>query len=92
MTVLSFLRELYSLETLDTRFTNSASTSVKSASVKEDGLKPGVERGGKTLPAESTGRLPRWEFWFYIVVVFLSVPQMYWSVVEISQRKLHPVS
>lgn len=85
MTVLSFLRELYSLETLDTRFTNSSSTPIKPANVKDDGSKPGSARGGKSPPAEVT--LSRLEFWFYIAVISFCVPQMYWAVVTVSQRK-----
>lgn len=86
MTVLSFLREVYSLDTLDTRFTNSTSSPPKTAN--ENGAKA-VERGGKNVPADvSPSRWRTPEYYFYILVVACSVPQMYWSVVSVSQRKV----
>ncbi|EXJ72636.1 uncharacterized protein A1O5_03782 [Cladophialophora psammophila CBS 110553] len=83
MTILSFFRDLYSLDTLDTRFTNSFSTPLKS--VNEGSSKPTV-RDGKTQPADAPR--PRWgttEFYVYLVVFLFCVPQMYWAVVSVSQ-------
>lgn len=85
MLFLSFFRELYSLDTLDTRFTTSSSTPLKL--VNEDAPKPGT-RDGKTQPADVSP--PRWrtpEFYVYLVVFLVCVPQMYWAVVSVSQRK-----
>lgn len=85
MTVPSFFRELYSLDTLDTRFTTSSSTPLKA--VTANGTKT-VERDGKATPADTSP--PRWrtpEFYLYAVVFLFCVPQMYWAVVEVSQRK-----
>ncbi|KIX93410.1 uncharacterized protein Z520_10829 [Fonsecaea multimorphosa CBS 102226] len=83
MTVLSDLRELYSLNTLDTRFTNSSSTPLKSANGVPS--KQAV-RDGKTQPADASP--PRWrttEFYIYLVIFLFCVPQMYWAVVSVSQ-------
>ncbi|KAK5216713.1 glycerol transporter [Exophiala xenobiotica] len=83
MTVASFFRELYSLNTLDTRFTNSSSTPLRT--VNETTSKP-AERDGKATPADVSP--PRWwtpEFYFYVLVFLFCVPQMYWAVVEVSQ-------
>ncbi|EXJ95348.1 hypothetical protein A1O1_00468 [Capronia coronata CBS 617.96] len=79
----SLLRELYSLDTLDTRFTTSSSVPLKS--VDENSHKS-VEREGKALPTDVSP--PRWrtpEFYFYTLVFLFCVPQMYWAVVEVSQ-------
>ncbi|KAJ9609206.1 glycerol transporter [Cladophialophora chaetospira] len=83
MTVVSFFRELYSLDTLDTRFTNSSSTPLKL--VNEDTKKPGT-RDGKAQSTE--GSPPRWrtpEFFVYLAVFLFCVPNMYWAVVSVSQ-------
>jgi hypothetical protein len=85
MTVASFFRELYSLNTLDTRFTNSSSTPLRT--VNETTSKP-AEIDGKATPADVSPL--RWrtpEFYFYVLVFLFCVPQMYWAVVEVSQRK-----
>lgn len=86
MTVASFFRELYSLDTLDTRFTTSSSTPLKA--IEEHPRKP-VERDGKAVPTDVFP--PQWrtpEFYFYALVFLFCVPQMYWAVVEVSQRKI----
>ncbi|KAK5400786.1 glycerol transporter [Exophiala xenobiotica] len=90
MTLASFFRELYSLETLDTRFTNSPSTPLKA--VNENTSKPG-ERDRQVTPADlSPSRWKTPEFYFYAFVFLFCVPQMYWAVVEVSQRKEQQMS
>jgi hypothetical protein len=86
MTVLSFLRELYSLDTLDTRFTHS---STPPKPVNEHAPKQGA-RDGKTQTQPTDASPPRWrtpEFYVYLVVFLVCVPQMYWAVVSVSQRR-----
>lgn len=83
MTIPSFFRELYSLDTLDTRFTNSSSTPLKAVN---NAPKAG-ERAGKSTPVAVSP--PRWrtpEFYFYALVFLVCVPQMYWAVASVSQR------
>lgn len=89
MTPIAFLQQLYSLDTLDTRFTTSARTPLKAAN--EDPartVKPEVEKLLTTLP---TGASPsRWrtpEFYVYAVVFVVCVPQMFKAVVDVSQCK-----
>jgi hypothetical protein len=89
MTPIAFLRQLYSLDTLDTRFTSSGRTFVKAAD--EDpaqAIKPEDEKSRVVLP---TGASPsRWrtpEFYFYALVFIVVVPQMFKAVVDVSQRK-----
>jgi protein-cysteine N-palmitoyltransferase HHAT len=89
MTPIAFLRQLYSLDTLDTRFTSSAQTRLKAAS--EDpaqAAKPQGEKSPAELPAGASPS--RWrtpEFYFYALVFIVSVPQMFKAVVDVSQRK-----
>ncbi|KIV80206.1 hypothetical protein PV11_07725 [Exophiala sideris] len=83
MTVLSFFREVYSLDTLDTRFTTASSTPLKVATENSSRT---VERDGKATPADTSP--PRWrtpEFYVYLLVFLFCVPQMYWVVVQVSQ-------
>lgn len=84
-TIVSFFRELYSLDTLDSRFTNAPSIPPRTA---KDGQSSATERDRKNVPADISP--PRWrttEFYFYGLVFLFCVPQMYWAVVQVSQRK-----
>ena len=87
MGILSFLRQLYSLDTLDTRFTNSATTPLKAAS--EDSAKRANSTDGKKQSELPVGASPsKWntvEFYFYVLVVAFCVPQMYKAVWDVSQ-------
>ena len=91
MGVLSFFRQLYSLDTLDTRFTTSASTPLKAAS--EDSAKKTESTEGKRQSELPAGASPsRWntpEFYFYALVFVFCVPQMYKAVWDVSQPS-HP--
>ncbi|KIW15913.1 hypothetical protein PV08_05963 [Exophiala spinifera] len=86
MTVASFFKELYSLDTLDTRFTTSSSTPLKPANGTAL-TKASAEKDGKpSIPTDVSP--PKWrtpEFYFYALVFLFCVPQMYWAVVEVSQ-------
>lgn len=89
MSPIAFLRQLYSLDTLDTRFTTSARTPVKAAN--EDPaqtVKPEAEKSSTPSP---TGASPsRWktpEFYVYAVVFVASLPQMFKAVIDVSQCK-----
>ena len=87
MGVLSFFRQLYSLDTLDTRFTTSATTPLKAAS--EDSAKKTDSLEGKNESELPAGASPsRWntlEFYFYALVFMFSVPMMYKAVWDVSQ-------
>lgn len=91
MGVLSFFRQLYSLDTLDTRFTTSATTPLKAAS--EDSAKKTNSTEGKSKSELPAGASPsRWntpEFYFYALVFVFCVPQMYKAVWDVSQPS-HP--
>ncbi|KIV90574.1 hypothetical protein PV10_07862 [Exophiala mesophila] len=81
--IVSFLRELYSLDTLDTRFTNSPSIPPRTAKGSQSSS---TERDRKNVPADvSPSRWRTPEFYFYGLVFLFCVPQMYWAVVQVSQ-------
>lgn len=85
MTLLSYFRELYSLDTLDTRLTTSSKTPAKvandeSAKTVTKDVRLASQRAEGTSP-------PRWytpEFYFYALVFIFCVPQMYKAVVDVS--------
>ena len=86
MTILSFFRELYSLDTLDTRFTTSAHTPLKVAA--DESAKTTTNDGtvsSRAPPGTSTSRWRTPEFALYLLVFLFCVPKMYLSVVEVSQ-------
>lgn len=85
MGILNFFRQLYSLDTLDTRFTSSTKTPSKIAN--EESTKTAV-KDVKSADDIPQGASPaKWytkEFYFYALVFIVAVPQMYFSVVEVS--------
>jgi len=87
MTPISFLRQLYSLDTLDTRFTTPARTPLKAANAgPAQDIKLQDEKSPATLPpgaSPSRWRTP--EFYFYALVHLVVVPQMFKAVVDVSQ-------
>jgi hypothetical protein len=89
MTLISFLRQLYSLDTLDTRFTTSARTPLKATS--EDQAQAVKVQDEKPPAALPSGASPsRWttpEFYFYGLVHLVAVLLMFKAVIDVSQRK-----
>jgi protein-cysteine N-palmitoyltransferase HHAT len=86
MTIISFFRDLYSLDTLDTRFTTSSTTPLKAGD--DESRKTATQDGPSSSKLPSGASPPRWrtpEFLLYLLVFIVSVPQMYLAVVEVSQ-------
>ncbi|KAI6250699.1 Membrane-bound O-acyltransferase GUP1 [Erysiphe necator] len=95
MSFLSYLRSLYYLDTLDTRFTNPSSTPYKTviearkhASGREkDHSVPGegvrVDFSGR--PVAQPSKLKTTEFYFYYVVFIVIVPYMFWVAYDVSR-------
>lgn len=90
MSPLHFLRSIYTLDTLDTRFTTSSSTSYKTVidSRGEQGVKD-----AQTEKIASRASPPKWktrEFYFYYLVFIVCVPLMLWIPYTVSRRMLPP--
>lgn len=87
MTILSFFRELYALDTLDTRFRTSSRTPLKTDD--SEPRKPS-RKDARDLTENPQEHTPaKWntpEFYLYAFVFVFCVPQMYWAVVQVSQR------
>lgn len=89
---LKFVRQLYSLDTLDTRFIVPATASPKEAlhEAQLDPAGPLPVQNGKDKGRELTDgvQAPRWntlEFYFYYVSIGLSVIFMFKGVLDVSQ-------
>lgn len=87
MGALSFLRSVYDLDTLDTRFTNSSS--VPYQTVIDARSDPAPSQQSSTT-AQSRLQPAKWrtpEFYLYYLVFILAVPYMFWVPYSVSKRK-----
>ncbi|KAL1953682.1 hypothetical protein VTO42DRAFT_2355 [Malbranchea cinnamomea] len=88
MGLLRFIRRLYSLETLDTRFTVSSSTPLKyAAESRSQGVASRGSGAGRNEAAPSRWNTP--EFYVYYVIFILAVPMMFKAAIDVSQES-HP--
>ncbi|CAN9389727.1 unnamed protein product [Alternaria alternata] len=94
--VLNFIRQLYSLDTLDTRFVVPATAPPKEAleEAKLDPAGPVPAKDGRdgSKNPENRSHPPLWntpEFYFYYVVILTSVFFMFKLVLDVSQES-HP--
>lgn len=97
MGVIRWLRRLYSLDTLDTRFTVSSTTPIKAVTTSSHDAGPGSsssDADGKRSESVKAGAPPsRWntvEFYFYYLAFLTIVPLMFKAVIDISQREPSP--
>lgn len=95
MTISHYVKTLFSLDTLDTRFTTSqASRQPTYEPLSLDPAKPPVNNGLSTPKATSQperSSQARWkspEFAFYALVFLVAIPLMFKSAYEVSSRKI----
>ncbi|KAI2132908.1 inducible alternative oxidase 2 [Ophidiomyces ophidiicola] len=84
MGLLMWLRRLYSLDTLDTRFTASATAPLGAANSNQ--------HAGETRQTQNSTASSKWntpEFYAYYVVFLLAVPLMFKSAIDVSKES-HP--
>lgn len=90
MGVFSFLKSVYTLDTLDTRFTSSSSVPYKT--VVEARSDPVAQREVTAAKAQRRHAQPsKWrtpEFYLYYVVFVVAVPYMFWIAYDVSRRML----
>lgn len=85
MTILNYVGRLYSLDTLDTRFTTSSKTLLSNA-------RPTTGHGSANKIEKEVSETPkqRWttlEFYIYYVVILVAIPSMFKAVYDVSNRK-----
>jgi hypothetical protein len=99
MSIFSYVRSVYALDTIDTRFTSSSSTPYKAvvdarnnsaqSTAKRDDSVPGVgvrtDYSGRPIAQPSKWKTP--EFYFYYLVFISVVPYMFWVAYDVSRRE-----
>lgn len=88
MTILNYVGRLYSLDTLDTRFTKSA----KSPSLSSNNARSNIsadDAGVNNTPTKSLWRTP--EFYLYYIIFIVAVPLMFKAAYDVSNRKVFVV-
>lgn len=84
------LKAVYSLNTLDTRFTTPSSVPYKVATDARDG---NGKRDAVGRP-DKNAQPSRWatpEFFLYYLVFLVTVPRMFWVAYDVSRRTCQPV-
>lgn len=98
MSIFSYVRSIYALDTIDTRFTSSSSTPYRAiidarnespdAHSKRDDSVPGAgvktDYSGRPIAQPSKWKTP--EFYFYYFVFITVVPYMFWVAYDVSRR------
>lgn len=82
--ILSWFRRLYCLDTLDTRFTSSATTSLKAAA----DTRPPSAKDARANAIANGASPPNWrtpEFFVYYLVFLTVVPMMFKTVIDASK-------
>ncbi|KAI1298530.1 MBOAT, membrane-bound O-acyltransferase family-domain-containing protein [Xylaria venustula] len=92
MGAFSLFRNIYDLDTLDTRFTVSSTTPYKTVvEARNDATAASKDRASKwnSRPSSSTSRWNTPEFYLYYAVIIIAVPSMFWIAYEAS-KTTHP--
>lgn len=90
MNILHYAGRLYSLDTLDTRFTTSPKRSASQIDTAIPSLKEGRKSRNGPDTAARCGSPSRWstpEFMIYGLVILVAIPWMFKTVYDVSQRK-----
>lgn len=93
MALLRFLRRLYTLDTLDTRFTISSTTPPKqlATELRIDPAKPSpteAKDAARPAPRAAPAQPSKWntpEFYLYYLVFLFAVPFMFYTVYDVSK-------
>lgn len=87
MGVLSYLRKVYNLDTLDTRFTSSSSAPYQTVIDARGDL---IAEREAEIKARSSAPPSKWrtpEFFLYYLVFIVVVPYMFWIAYDVSKRE-----
>ena len=102
MSIFSYIKSIYALDTIDTRFTSSSATPYKAvvdarissaaAASKRDDSITGVgvktDHSGRPIAQPSKWKTP--EFYFYYFIFIITVPYMFWVAYDVSRRGYKP--
>ncbi|KOS21410.1 Glycerol uptake protein 1 [Escovopsis weberi] len=85
MGLVNYLRKVYDLDTLDTRFTNSSSVPYQTVIRSRDDPKAQREAAEKVLGRSQTSKWRTPEFYLYYVIFLIVVPYMFWVAYDVSR-------
>lgn len=99
MGLFSYIKSIYALDTIDTRFTNPSNTPYRtvidarrdpatSGSKRDDSIPGAGQRtdySGRPIAQASKWATP--EFYLYYVVFIVVVPYMFWIAYDVSRRE-----
>ncbi len=86
MGLFSFLRSVYDLDTLDTRFTTPSTVPYKTVIDSRD---EAYGKGSSSTRPNKGGAPSKWrtaEFYFYYLIFLLAVPYMFWTAYDVSRE------
>lgn len=86
---LSFIRSVYDLDTLDTRFTNSSAVPYQTIIDARSDPATSASKDASSK-AQARAQPPKWktpEFYLYYLVFLLAVPYMFWVPYTVSKRQ-----
>jgi protein-cysteine N-palmitoyltransferase HHAT len=91
MAILAFIKSIYSLDTLDTRFRTPSTVPYKTAVEARKGELSGLSggRGHLSKGSQIQTQPSKWntpEFYFYFLVIGMAVPSMFWTAYSVSRR------
>ncbi|KAI8624066.1 putative glycerol:H+ symporter [Xylariaceae sp. FL1651] len=89
MGIISFLSNIYDLDTLDTRFTTPSTTPYTTVIEARNDTAASKERAAKWKSRAPPSRWNTAEFYLYYLVIILAVPYMFWVAYDAS-RTTHP--
>lgn len=87
MSIFSFIKSVYALDNLDTRFTTPSSvpyTAARESRIGDNGRKESIR---KPSPNAQPSKWATPEFRFYCLVILLAVPSMFWIACDVSRRR-----
>jgi protein-cysteine N-palmitoyltransferase HHAT len=99
MSIFSYVRSIYALDTIDTRFTSSSATPYKavvdaridpatSTSKRDDSVpRVGIRTDYSGRPIAQPSKWGTPEFYFYYLVFITVVPYMFWVAYDVSRRQ-----
>lgn len=93
MGLISWIRRVYSLDTLDTRFAVSATTPLKAAGNGSPAATNSAQsaKGEASGPGKNGASPSKWntpEFYVYYVIFLVAVPMMFRTVYDVSKGML----
>lgn len=90
MGVFSYLRKVYDVDTLDTRFTAPSNVAYKTVLEQRSDPVARRETEQKNLSRSLPSKWNTPEFYLYYVVFLFAVPYMFWICYDVSRRTFTP--